>query len=287
MPARLSGWVFLASFALSPAAGADGVVDVSDHEAVKWRGVGLLTMDDRPWCTGALIGANVVLTAAHCVVDDHSGLTHAPSRLRFYAGYRRGRAVADASAAEIDVHPGYGAAGPVYNERKIRSDLARVILDQPIGGAKAPAYRIGSPAPGGAYALATYGGGRREVGVQSPCGVTSRKTEFVTLNCRSVPGTSGSPIFRLRDGEPSEIVAVVSGSRNRGRRWIMTLGMVLEHAKSWLRASSPGAPPVKAGDPPRFLKAPSVAGFRKPDADDGRSAKGSGDIRFTKPPTSN
>ena len=59
-------------------------------EHVPWRAVGRVNIevrsDARGMCTGTLIGEDLVLTAAHCVVSELTGLAYAPGNIHFVAG---------------------------------------------------------------------------------------------------------------------------------------------------------------------------------------------------------
>jgi hypothetical protein len=68
--------------------------------------VGRLLLEGRNYCTGSLIAANLVLTAAHCVLDDR-GVGITPARLSFEVQIRgTGQRIARTASA-IRVHYGY------------------------------------------------------------------------------------------------------------------------------------------------------------------------------------
>ena len=207
---------------------------VSDKEAEKWRGVGVLS-NAGGVCTGVLIAEDVVLTAAHCVADFEKRTIAAPRDLKFYAGVRDGYATAIRGAVRVEIHPGYFAAGKGYSEARIRTDVAQVRLDRPISRAEAQVYPIRfTPDIGARIALVGYSGDRLgQISVQAPCRLLERKTEFLRSSCLSEPGASGSPIFEIRANGDARIVALNTGTRS-GKSGRFGLGLTLDHVRDWL-----------------------------------------------------
>ncbi len=192
-----------------------------DSSRAPWRAIGQLVGPSSS-CTGTLVDDSLVLTAAHCVTDYHSGQA-APSDVRFYAGLQAGRYQAMATATEIVVAPGYTARARPDGD--VRDDWAFVVLDQPIGAATGtiPVYALRSD---DLYYLAQNSWGRvDQAGYSSdrPEGLTGHldcrienyhTAGWVEHNCDTVPGDSGSPLIVERDRR-HYVVAVASGVRCR------------------------------------------------------------------------
>lgn len=234
---------------------------VTDQEAARWAGVGLLSRADGVSCTAVLIRPDVALTAAHCVADADARTVVEARDLTFGAGVRDGRAVEIAPARSVEVHPGYFVAADRYDERRVRVDIARVALASPIRSA--PAYRVaGTPPAGDDVALLSYARGRvGRVSIQHPCRILGRETEFLLLDCFSESGASGSPYFVIgRDGEPT-VVGINSGRRMRGDR-VYALALAFAHVRDFIGPS--GGPPVAAADraPETGANAPRTTGVR-------------------------
>ena len=88
--------LLLALLALGGAARAqDGMVKLETADDSRgWDAVGKLILGKKGFCTGALIGPQLVLTAAHCLYDKTTGVQLRPEEIEFQAGFRNGRAVA-------------------------------------------------------------------------------------------------------------------------------------------------------------------------------------------------
>jgi hypothetical protein len=111
------------------------------------------------FCSGAILDATHVLTAAHCVVDA-SGAAAPPSTFTVRAGATNVLAPPsdrqDRQVAAVRVHPGYAAGAEA-------DDVAVLVLSSPLdlGGAAAQALALPppglKPAAGRAVSLAGYG----------------------------------------------------------------------------------------------------------------------------------
>ncbi len=86
----------------------DGMVKLETADDSRgWDAVGKLVLGKRGFCTGALIGPQLVLTAAHCLYDKTTGVQIRPEDIEFQAGFRNGRAVAYRRVSRAVTHPDY------------------------------------------------------------------------------------------------------------------------------------------------------------------------------------
>jgi V8-like Glu-specific endopeptidase len=191
-----------------------------------WQAVGRLNLGARGFCTGALIAPDLVLTAAHCLYDKDTGARIDDRDIEFLAGWRNGRAEAYRGVRISVAHPDYIYSGDESLDR-VAYDLALIALDQPIRLPQITPFATDvRPARGDAVGVVSYAQDRAEApSLQETCHVLDRAPEIVVFSCDVDFGSSGAPIFALRDGQ-MKIVSVVSAKADvEGKR--VALGSVL------------------------------------------------------------
>lgn len=191
------------------------------EEHLPWRGVGrvnIATFDERGMCTGTLIASDLVLTAAHCVISERTGLPYEPGNVHFVAGWRQGTKVAHARASSIAIHPAYSRSGPV-NFEQIGADLALIRLRDPIPEAVAPHFDVAPvEVARGPLTMISYRRDRAHALTrQDGCTVRRAQGPVLGLGCDVTFGASGSPLFAMSGGR-MRLVAVVSAmNRSSGQ----------------------------------------------------------------------
>ncbi len=182
-------------------------------EHVPWRAVGrvnIATTYATSMCTGTLIGEDLVLTAAHCVINPRTGAAYQPGAVHFVAGWRRGQKVGHSKAVAITLHPDYRMAEQLDTER-IAADLALIRLADPIPRAKAPFFGIApAPRPGTPLILISYRQDRpHALTRQQGCEIIGIRDAVMALGCNVTFGASGSPVF-MAFGDEMRLVAVIT-----------------------------------------------------------------------------
>lgn len=232
---------------------SDLVALETGSEARGWESVGRLDIRNKGFCTATLIEDDLILTAAHCVYDSRGELIDA-ERLTFNAGLRAGRAEATRGVVRLIAHPGYTHQGSDTQSNRVAMDIAVLQLDRPIRHTRILPFPIAErPSRGDEIGVVSYGRTRSETpSLQDLCAVKGRQAGVIVMTCNVEPGSSGSPVFMVKDGV-RHIVSVVSAMATVGNEQV-SLGTSLEAPLQELLAHFAGVGPAKPGGEQRIMR---------------------------------
>lgn len=177
----------------------------SEAEQARWLAVGRLNISGQGYCTATLVAPDLVLTAAHCLVDRRTGHAVRAERVHFLAGFRAGNYAGHGRAQALAVLPGYARS-----RATLHRDLGLVRLSEPMPDDVAPLPIAAGVAAGDPLATLSYGIDRSQIpSKQDNCRAIRRDGLVLFTACEGVPGVSGAPIVRETPTGP-ELVAIAS-----------------------------------------------------------------------------
>jgi protease YdgD len=201
-----------------------------DDKGPPWDAVGQVNIGgyrraDR--CTGTLVAPNVVLTAAHCVMDPWSKKAHPLKDIHFLAGVQGAENKAHSTAKCLRFLPDFEylppekvlPSHPAQKVRReaFRRDVVAVVLNERLAVEPVSLAEVLSPQPGLRLVHAGYPADRRYT-LSAHFDCQFLRDDLIGglwyTDCDTHPASSGGPLF-IRSDEALKLVAVMVGGAER------------------------------------------------------------------------
>ncbi len=213
---------FFAALPVSAATGTDdpypGVFGKDDRKPVDsrkapWSSVGRVNVAGYRkvrFCTGTLVAPDLVVTAAHCLVNEVSGRPFQPGSVHFVAGVKGDNYLAHSRARCMRF-----LGKPEFNRlptlESFLTDVAIIALEKPM--TLKPVSVDGDYVPVAASELIHPGYGRDDkyrLLAHRACRPKGAKRGLMFTDCDTNHGGSGGPVL-VRSGDDYRMVAAMSG----------------------------------------------------------------------------
>ena len=197
-----------------------------DKQGPPWDAIGQVNISGyrtRGMCTGTLVAPNLVLTAAHCVMDDWKKVPHPLHQIHFLAGVRGSKRTGHSTAKCLRFVPDYAYTRPPKTRESLPSkaftqDVAVIELKEKLAVEPAALAEGLTPQSGLELIQAAYSADRRyALSAHFECllRLINHETGLWFTNCDSHPASSGGP-FLVQVDDKLKIAAILSAS-NRFR----------------------------------------------------------------------
>ncbi|WP_274628425.1 trypsin-like serine peptidase [Arvimicrobium flavum] len=202
-----------AGLAFALALGVQAASPATAAEGGPAAAIGRVNAGNGAYCTGALIADNIVVTAAHCLIDPRSRRWLRADSLHFLPGYHLGAYDHHARVAHYMVSPGYNAGEPTRNPA---DDWALLVLTDRLPPQTSPleAAVVGAAAETVSEVMGYASHRKYALSTSSPCR-TRLVGAMLMGECKAERGMSGAPLIQISTGDMIGIQ--VAAGRQNGR----------------------------------------------------------------------
>jgi protease YdgD len=208
-----------------------GIVGSDDRKPIEesgapWQAIGQVNIGSyrrTERCTGSLVASNIVVTAAHCVIDPWSGKPFPLHEIHFLAGLKGSSFLAHATAKCLHFPPGYAYVGPgrILPDLPVQTvpraaflrDMAFIVLNDGLAGiAPMPVDSEANVEGSVSLVHAAYPADRRyQLTGQLGCHLLARDEDLWFTDCDTQPASSGGPVL-VQEQDGMQLAAIMVGA---------------------------------------------------------------------------